>query len=223
MTSRIVITLLVLALVASLGFAAWVYMTKQTTVVTQKDVTATPVTTVTPTTAPSPRVAAASLTDADPLTVANQRAKLEQGTGLLTLSSQYKVSLTTLMRVNGISDANLVQANQTIVIPDSTDETTYTVLFATNTARLQREAAKLTSGSRTIYSDPITAAQNDAKGIAGIANDTPFSQTTTNDNVISLTTTNSERIITVRLQKLESSLWAIDQITIKWLTSEETN
>lgn len=222
MTSRIVITLLILALLSAIGFAAWIYITKQSLVSTP-NASPTPTVSPLPTASPSPGLPAKTYLDTQPLAIANQTTSLTPGSGLLTIAATYKVSLTTLLRVNGITNPDLVAANQTLVIPDQVDGTNYTILYVTNTAREQKESQKIQAGNRSVYSDPLVAAQTDAKGIAGIGLDTPFSQSPSGDQEVVLTTTNSDRLITIKLKKLESGIWAINQLSIKWLMEEETS
>jgi LysM repeat protein len=148
----------------------------------------------------------------------NDQQKIPEGGSLLSLLSGRTITVSELAKLNGIGDPNKVQAGQKIIIPDDVSSDTYTILFIINQNRLKKEQQKITSGATSIYSDAVTAAQADAKGIYGLVSDTPYSQSNVTETGVTLSTTDDARIVTIMMEKQASGLWTIKKLTIKTLT-----
>jgi hypothetical protein len=170
---------------------------------------------------PTPTASASAtqtFTENQALSQPNDQQKIPEGGSLLSLISGRTITVSELAKLNGIGDPNKVLAGQKIIIPDDVSSDTYTILFIINQNRLKKEQQKITSGSTSIYSDAVTAAQADAKGIYSLASDTPYSQSNATETDVTLSTTDDARIVTISMEKQSSGLWSIKKLTIKTLT-----
>jgi hypothetical protein len=73
-------------------------------------------------------------------------------------------------------------------------------------------------GLTSLYSDPITAAQADARGLYGLGADTPYSKGNESATSVTLSTTDSEKVVSILMEKLPSNLWVVKRVSIKMVT-----
>jgi LysM repeat protein len=235
MDSRAVNWFFGLLTLGAIGFAAYIYLEKADTAQPSVTSSIAPVgttsspssslspkasvsPTVSPSTSPSPATTRA-FTATQPLSQPNETATIESGGSLYSIAAEQNITVKLLSSINGISNPDSVFAGQKIIIPDDVGSGSATILYVLNPKRLEREQAKIASGSTSLYSSAITAAQSDAKGIAGIANDTPFSQTLSGETAATLTTTNDIGTITLGMEKDASGLWLLKKLTLKLASS----
>lgn len=182
-------------------------------------VTPTPSPTVTTSPSPSPTSTASTISQrtisaSDNLSVINQLVAVPTGGSLFQIASDHNIDLTTLAALNNISDPNTVYAGQQIIIPDTFDSNSMTILFALNKSREAAEAAKLKSGLVSIYTDPTSAAQNDLKGIYDLNTSTPYSKIAESAASVTLTNSSGTRLTTVMMSKTADGLWYASKAVI---------
>jgi LysM repeat protein len=154
-------------------------------------------------------------TDKQNLSLANQTATVSQGSSLFSIAQSNSISVTALAKLNSIDNPDTVKAGQTVVLPDDLTTDTYTVLFVTNPQRLDKEKKTVSTGGTSLYTDPITAAQTDVKGIYKLAADTPYSKSQESDTAVTLTTSDADKLVTVTMAKDASGLWLVKKLAIK--------
>lgn len=235
MDSRAVNWFFGLLTLGAIGFAAYIYLAKADTaqpIVTSSiapiaaspssATSASPKPSMSPSALPSSSPSPATtrtFTATQALSQPNETTTIESGGSLYSIAAEHNITVKLLSSLNGISNPDSVFAGQKIIIPDDVSAGGATLLFVTNTKRLEKEQAKVTAGSTSLYSSAITAAQADTKGIAGITSDTPFSQSTSSETASSLTTTNDIGTITLSMEKDSSGLWIIKKLTLKLASS----
>lgn len=222
MNNRFVQIILVLVTCGAVAFAIYSFMTNQPAQTTSSP-TPSPSSSTTPTPVvdespiPSPSVDPARVfTDKQGLSVANTVDTLTQGSSLFSIAQKHDMSVEALSKLNSIDNANSVFAGQTLVIPDDLTTDTYTVLFVTNTKRMEKETKAVAAGGSSLYSDPVTAAQTDVKGIYKLSADTPYSKSSETATRAIVTTSDTDKAVTVTLDKdTTSNLWLVRKVTIK--------
>lgn len=219
---------------AALGFSGYLYVNTSNSQLPQPTVSVVPSTSSTLATSatPSPKPTATLETTASPspsasptsarkfsssqgLSVPNEVETITSGSSLSTIANDHDLTSTELAKLNGISDPNTVYAGQTLTIPDDVDSGTYTILYILNTTRLAKEKGKIDAGATSLYSDPITAAQTDTKGIFGLKTDAPFSKSNETEKSVTLSTTVEDLIFTATVEKHESGLWIVKKLVVK--------
>lgn len=235
MDSRAVNWFFGLLTLGAIGFAAYIYLAKadtaQPTVTSSiapstispslsesalPKVSASPI--ASPSTSPS-STTTRTFTATQALSQPNETATIESGGSLYSIAAEHNITVKLVSSINGISNPDSVFAGQKIIIPDDVGSGSATILFVTNGKRLEKEQAKIAAGSTSLYSAPITAAQSDAKGIAGITSDTPFSQSASGESATTLSTTNDIGTVTLSMEKDSSGLWLIKKLTLKLASS----
>lgn len=227
MDSRIGMAILSLITIGALSFAAFTYFNRPGTtppVAVVASPTPKPTLSAIETTDPSASpTASASATPAptrsfspsQALSMPSEVETLELGSSVFAIATKHSISMESLAKLNGISDINSVQAGKTLIIPDDVNGDSYTILFVLNKNRQSREEQKVKDGGSSLYTDPITAAQTDTKGIYGLGADTPFSKSNETDTAMTLSTSDENRIITISIEKLPTGLWASKKMVIK--------
>lgn len=165
-------------------------------------ITATPLTTRTP-------------SERDGLSVPNTIETIEAGSSLFSIAQSHDIALNELTSVNNLSDPNKVIVGQTIIIPDNVSEDASVILFILNPNRLKKEEAKIAAGGTSLYVDPVSAVQSDAKGLYNVKADTPFSQSAQTNTTTTLSTTDANRIITCTMEKTSTGLWFVKKLISK--------
>lgn len=221
MTTRIITILLATIAVGATAFAVYLYISqtdsgnKTSSPTPSPSSTPTEETTSKPTPTASPETLREALGENQPLSLPNDRQKIPEGGSLSTLAESKGMTVSRLAKLNGIADANKVFAGQSVVLPDDVSGDTLIVLFVTNTSRDAKEASRITSGLTSLYSDPITAAQTDAKGLYGLAADTPYSKGSETATSVTLSTTDAEKVVSIQMEKLPTNLWIVKRVSIK--------
>ncbi len=187
----------------------------------------TPTTSPKASSSPSPSPTAASdrkFSASQALAQPNEVELISEGGSLFNIAQEHSIKVSELAKFNAITDVNKVFVGQKIIVPDDTTDTSYTLLFVLNTARLTKEKQKITSGGTSLYTDPVGAAQTDLKDIYGLRADTPWSKTVDpNDaKTVSLSTSDSASIITATVTQNEDSLWIIKKLVIKTNQASDT-
>lgn len=222
MNNRITQLILVLVTCGAVAFAAYSFITNQPAATPSP--TPTPATTATPSATPAPDTSpilspsidpARVFTDKQGLSLPNTLATLAQGSSLFDLAQKHDMSIEAISKLNSIDNPNSVFAGQSLIIPDDLTTDTYTVLFVLNPKRLEKEKKSIANGGSSLYSDAVTAAQTDLKGIYKLAADTPYSKSQETDAKVVLTTSDADKVITVTLEKDASTLWVVKKVTIK--------
>ncbi len=212
--------ILILVACGAVAFAIYSFMTNQPTPDTSPTPTASasvspsPIADASPVPTPSTDPAR-TFTDKQGLSVPNTVAVLAQGSSLFTLSQQYDMSAEAIAKLNSIDNSNSVFAGQSLIIPDDLTTDTYTVLFVNNPKRLEKEKKAIAAGSSSLYSDSITAAQTDVKGIYKLSADTPYSKAQETETKATLTTSDADKVVTVTLEKDTNGFWLVRKVTIK--------
>lgn len=222
MTTKIITTLLACIAVGATAFAIYLYISQADT---NKNSSATPSPTPTPTSTvdssvkPSPSATPETLQEAlgenQPLSLPNDRQKIAEGGSLSTLAQSKNMTVARLAKLNGIADPNKVFIGQSVILPDDVSGDTMIILFVTNTNRSAKESARIAAGLTSLYSDPVTAAQADAKGLYGLAADTPYSKGNEAATSVTLSTTDAEKVVSIQMEKLPTNLWVVKRVTIK--------
>ncbi len=237
MNQRVIGTLLALITLGALGFAAFIYFNNSGTTTTQIIVTPTPQPSALSSDLASPLVSTSpnpsatptpnrSLSASQPLTVPSEVTTLPEGGSLFQVATDHSITVADITKINGISNADNVVAGQTLILPDDVNDTTYTFLFIVNKNRQTKEEQKLKDGGTSLYSDPISAAQTDTKGIFGLKADTPYSKTSQPkagepETTVTLSTSDDEKIITLNLEKTDTGLWLLKKMAVKF-TKKDT-
>ncbi len=234
MNSRVTNLIFGVITVAALGFAAYIYVNQSdkanpivtaslapsTAVSASPTLKASPLATVTPLSSPSINPSASPTTsrifkDIQPLSLPGEVETIATGGSLFAIAQAHSIATSELAKLNGITDVDKVYAGQVIIIPDSADNFTYTFLFVTNPNRLTKEKQKLAAGGSSLYSDSITAAQTDTKGIYGLTSDTAFTKLNEKDTAVTLTATLDTGTVTLSMEKNEANLWLTKKMIIK--------
>ncbi len=220
------VSILVLITLGALGFAAFSYFNRPgttplpsaspiaLTTSTPSSALESPVPSTSPTTSATP-APTRTLTAKQPLSVPNEVATIELGSSLFAVASSNGLRVSDLTTINGITNADTVQAGQTLIIPDDVSGDTYTILFVLNKTRLTKEEQKVKDGGTSLYGDAIGAAQIDTKGIYGLSADTPFSKSNETEKSVTLSTSDDTRIATVTMEKTDTGLWYVKKLVIK--------
>ncbi len=178
--------------------------------------TGSPVATTSPIASPTPapnRTFSASQALAQP----NEVEAITEGGSLFSVAQAHGIKVSELAKFNNITDVNKVYVGQKIIIPDDATESGYTLLFVVNTARLTKEKQKITSGGTSLYTDAVSSAQADLKGIYGLGADTPWSKTPdpADEKVVTLNTSGNGSTITATVTQNEDGIWIVKKVSIK--------
>lgn len=236
MESRTLSWIFGLVALAAIAFAVFTYANKSATPTNvissiaptaseqllSEEITPTPLASLKPSTSPSasPVVTSSRVFKASQsLSLPSEIATIESGGSLSGIAEDHGLRMSQVATVNSITDPNTVYAGQTIIIPDDVTDNVYTILFVTNTLRFEKEKQKLQAGSSSLYSDAISAARIDTKGIFGLTADTPYSQSDATETAVTLSTSDDKRIVTVSMQKDTSGLWLTKKLVVKVTSS----
>ncbi|HEY1074104.1 MAG TPA: LysM domain-containing protein [Patescibacteria group bacterium] len=214
--------------VGALAFAGITYVNKSNSQLPQPTISVVPTGSSSPQTSAtmSPKATATPVPSASPansrkfttsqgLSLPNEVETIGTGGSLSTIAGEHNMTATELAQLNGIADANTIYAGQTIIIPDDIDTGTYTILYILNTTRLTKEKSKIESGASSLYSESVTAAQTDLKGIFSLKADSPFSKSNETEKNVTLSTTSEDKIFTATMEKHESGLWIVKKLVVK--------
>ncbi len=225
MGSKVTISALGLVTIGAIAFASFIYLRQSGT--SNPEASPTPTSLVSATnsstpssnTSPSPSTSPSATTQVfsanQALTLPNQIDTIAEGGSLFETASNHSINVATLAKLNTITNPDSVLAGQTIIIPDDVTDNISTILFVVNTKRLDKEEQKTKSGLSSLYSDAISAARVDTKGIVGLGADTPYSKSTEDEKSMTLSTSDDEKIITVTLEKTATNLWEVKKMVIK--------
>jgi LysM repeat protein len=230
MDPRVTSTIFGLVTLGALGFAGFMYFNRSGT--TTVEATPSPSVALTasaePFSLPSPLVSISPSASASviptpnrtfspnqALSLPNEIVTITEGGSLFQVASEHSISTSELANLNGITNPDTVYVGQKLIIPDNADASSYTILFALNKSRMTKEEQKLQNGATSIYSDPISAAQADAKGIYGLASDTPYSKANEQDKAVTLSTGDDKKVVTITMEKSDTGLWYIKKLVIK--------
>lgn len=234
MDHRLANWIMLFVTLGAVGFAAVVYLNQQSSahpVVTASvapstlpsattSATPTPQASASPTPTATPTATSSrTFSTKDGVSVPNEIETIKSGGSLFTIAQERELSVNALAKLNGITDPNTVYAGQTVIVPDDITDNSYTILFVTNANRIDREKKKIESGGSTIYTDPVSAAQADTRGIYGLDANVPYSKSNETDTSVTLASSDTDKIVTLTMEKHASGLWTIKKMVIE-LTKE---
>ncbi len=227
---------MVLTTVGAVAFAAYLYVNKlnatsispstatpgpEITPTITKTANASPLSSATePSPSPSltPKTVARNFSASQSLSQPNEVQTIGEGGSLFAVASDYRIKVSELAKLNGIANPDIVTVGQTVIVPDDVNSDQYLLLYVLNVSRLEKEKQKVADGGSSLYSDPITAAQTDTKGLYGLTADIPYSKSNETDLSVTLGSSDNDKIVTINMEKHESGFWLVKKVTIKLTT-----